>query len=147
MNQLLLSKIKAIIDELDATYLPEGALACSPSRRLSPAALDTELLLSKAEITGSIGFDETLALCNRLHELEAELDFINSTYAIDDDSHLTAGGLKMARNARALLALKNKNAKLTEACRAALRAVVTAGELSEGSRNAILLSISAALSD
>ena len=147
MNATMAAKFKELVDKLEGTSLPHGALACSDSRRWRDPALDTEQLLSKAEAAGSADFEEVLMLCDRIHELEAELDFLNSSYALDDDSNLTASGIKIARNARALIALKTKNERLAGACKTAISEILLASELSTEARNRMLLVISAALSD
>lgn len=147
MNSAMAAKFKALIEKLEGTALPHGALACSDSRKWRDPSLDTEMLLSKAEASGSANFEEVLLLCNRIHELEAELDFLNASYALDEDTNLSESGAKLARNARALLALKQKNSRLAGACKTAISEILLATELSADARNRMLLVISSALAE
>lgn len=146
MDALRSSKFKELLNKVSGTRLPHGALACGDSRK-SHSAVDTELVLANAEATGSASFEEVLAICNRLHELEAEIDFLNASYALDDDANLSEDGLRLARSARALLILKKKNKELADACRFLISEIFMISDISEETRTRVLTTVSSIVSE
>lgn len=137
-----LNKFNELLAKIKNLDLPHGALACGNTRG---GAIDTELVLANTKQAGSADLDTVTSLCDRIHELEAELDFINDTYAEGDLSSMTHEAIRMSKNARALLFLKDKNKKLAEACRNAMVEAQLNTEISDSSRDRIVDAIMRAL--